>query len=138
VGSKFQMPGFYLAGVFCLVLAVLKLTIEGQWSWWGVLLPLRVVLDHNALYIVVRFVWFSLADDGASDEEATIGEGNSSYTYQVAALMCFLFFADTPRGWAEIGLVGTDSGVGCPHSVVCQLLFWSTVVPESSFRTWRE
>src|SRR5687767_1148370 len=48
VGSQFQMLGFYLAGFLCLVLAALKLTIEGDWSWWRVLLPLWVVLGHNA------------------------------------------------------------------------------------------
>jgi hypothetical protein len=51
-GSKFQMLGLYLAGIVCLMLAVLKLTIQGQWSWWRVLLPLWVVLGHNGLYIV--------------------------------------------------------------------------------------
>src|SRR5215469_15516884 len=31
--------GFYVVGFLCLVLAVLKLTIEVHWSWWRVLLP---------------------------------------------------------------------------------------------------
>ena len=35
-GSKFQMLGLYLAGIVCLMLAVVKLTIQGQWSWWRV------------------------------------------------------------------------------------------------------
>jgi hypothetical protein len=38
--SQFQMLGLYLAGFLCLTLAVLKLTSQGQWSWWRVLLPL--------------------------------------------------------------------------------------------------
>jgi hypothetical protein len=34
-----QLAGFYLAGLLCLAAAILKLTIEGHWSWWRVLLP---------------------------------------------------------------------------------------------------
>ena len=44
-----QLSGFYLAGLFCVVLAILKLTIEEHWSWWRVLLPLWAVLGHNIL-----------------------------------------------------------------------------------------
>jgi len=40
VRQQFQMLGFYGAGFLWLVLAVLKLTVQGQWSWWRVLLPL--------------------------------------------------------------------------------------------------
>ena len=61
VRPQIQVLGFYLAGFLCLVLAVLKLTIEGHWSWWRVLLPLSVVLGHNALYITVGFVWLFLS-----------------------------------------------------------------------------
>ena len=71
VRQQIQVLGFYLAGFLCLVLAVLKLTIEGHWSWWRVLLPLCVVLGHNALYITVGFVWLFFADDGAAGEEVT-------------------------------------------------------------------
>jgi hypothetical protein len=35
-----QLLGFYVAGMLCLGSAVLKLTLEGHWSWWRVLLPL--------------------------------------------------------------------------------------------------
>ena len=72
MGSQFQMLGFYLAGFLCLILAVLKLTMEGHWSWWRVLLPLWVLLGHNALYIAVGFVWLTFADNNAEREEATI------------------------------------------------------------------
>jgi hypothetical protein len=53
VRQRIQMLGFYLAEFLCLVIAVLKLTIEGHWSWLRVLIPLWV---HNALYITVGFV----------------------------------------------------------------------------------
>ena len=34
-----QTLGFYWAGFLSMILAVMKLTIEGRWSWWRVLLP---------------------------------------------------------------------------------------------------
>jgi hypothetical protein len=57
MGQQIQTLGFYLAGFLCLVLAVLKLTIEVHWSWWRVLSPLWLVLGHNALDVAVGFVW---------------------------------------------------------------------------------
>jgi hypothetical protein len=146
--SQFQMLGLYLAGFLCLMLAVLKLTIEGHWSWWRVLLPLWVVLGHNALYIAVGFVWLSFADEGGAGEEATIRETAGSYAYQVAALLCFLVFADNLlgriEGTGETTWLGLRSGwwaLIVPSgvlSVVCQLLFWSTVVPAGNRRTREE
>ena len=47
-------------------------TVQGQWLWWRVPLPLWVVLGHNALYITVGFAWLFFADDGAAEEEVTI------------------------------------------------------------------
>jgi hypothetical protein len=139
VRQQFEMMGFYLAGFLCLVLVVLKLTIEGQWSWWRVLLPFWVVLGHNALYITVGFVWLFFADDGAAGDEVTIRQDDGPYGYQLAAMLCFLVFADnllrriegheemmwlqvTTGRW-ELILV---SGVLC---LVCHLLFWSRIVP---------
>jgi hypothetical protein len=49
--QSIQMLGFWLAAALCLALTALKLTCEVRWSWWRVLLPLWVVLAHNALYI---------------------------------------------------------------------------------------
>ncbi len=34
-----------------LVLAVLKLTVAGYWSWWRVMLPFLAFLGHNAVYL---------------------------------------------------------------------------------------
>jgi hypothetical protein len=36
--------GFRLAGLLCLGLAIVKLTLESHWSWWRVLLPLWTML----------------------------------------------------------------------------------------------
>ena len=135
-------------GFVCLVLAGLKLTIQGDWSWWRVLLPLWVVLGHNALYIGVGFVWLFFADDGTVGEEEMAGQGDGPYAYQLAAMLCFAIFADTllgrVEGTADTTWLGLRAGwwaliaASSVLSVVCQLLFWSTVVPESNFRNWRE
>ena len=44
-----QPAGFYRSGFLCLILAVLKLTVEAHWSCWRVLLPFWAVLGHNLL-----------------------------------------------------------------------------------------
>ncbi len=148
VRQQFQMLGFYWAGFLCLVLAVLKLTIEGHWSWWRVLLPLWVVLGHNALHITVGFVWLFFADDGAAGEEVAIRQDDGPYGYQLGAMLCFLIFADNLLGriegpgesmwlWLRSGrweLIFV-SGV---LSVVCQLLFWSGIVRTCNRRIGRE
>ena len=147
MGSQFQMLGLYLAGFLCLALAVLKLTVEGQWSWWRVLLPFWVVLGHNALYIVVGFVWLSYADDGEA-EETSIRQYDGSYAYQLIALLCFVVFADNLLGRIEGTGVSTwygfrsgwwaMIGASVVLSTVCQLLFWSTVFPAANCRSCRE
>jgi hypothetical protein len=148
VRQQIQMLGFYLAGFLCLVLMVLKLTIEGQWSWWRVFLPLWVVLGHNALYITVGFVWLFFADDGAAGEEVTIRQDDGPFGYQLAALLCFLIFADDllrriegheemVRFWVSAGRWELILGSGV-LSLVCQLLFWSRIVPVGNPRIRRE
>lgn len=67
-----EQAGFWLSGLVCGILAVLKLATGAQWSWWRVSLPLCAVLGHNILYIIVGFVWLSCAADGAAEEAITI------------------------------------------------------------------
>lgn len=136
--QQIQMLGFSLAAFLCLALAVLKLTIEVHWSWWRVLLPLLVVLGHNALYVTVGFVRFFFAEYGTTGEEATIRHDHNSYGYQVAAMLCFLIFldnllkriegpGDTVWFWLSSGRWELIFVFGV-LSVVCQLLFWSGIV----------
>ena len=134
--GSFEPVGFYWAGFLCLVLAVLKLTGEPHWSWWRVLLPLWVVLGHNILYVAIGFVWLSFTDDG--EEEVTIRQGDGGYGYQVAALVCFVVFADNVlrrmEGQQEQLFLWVSSGrwetivVFGMLTVIMQLLFWSKIV----------
>jgi hypothetical protein len=94
VAEPFEPAGFYWSGFLCLVLAVLQLTVETHWSWWRVLLVFYAVLGHNILYIILGFVWLSFADDGASGHGVTIRQGHGGHGYQIAALVCFVVFAD--------------------------------------------
>jgi hypothetical protein len=66
VAKPLEPAGFWLSGLVCVVVAVLKLAAGAQWSWWRVSLPLCAVLGHNILYIIVGFVWLTLADDAAA------------------------------------------------------------------------
>ena len=43
--------GFWVFGFLSVVLAVLKLTVAGYWSWWRVMLPFLAFLGHNAVYL---------------------------------------------------------------------------------------
>ena len=134
--GSFEPAGFCWAGFLCLVLAVLKLTGEAHWSWWRVLLPFWVVLGHNILYVAIGFVWLSFTDDG--EEEVTIRQGDGGYGYQVAALVCFVVFADNVlrrmEGQQEQLFLWVSSGrwetivVFGMLTVIMQLLFLSKIV----------
>ena len=143
--GSFEPAGFCWAGLLCLVLAVLKLTGEAPWSWWRVLLPFWVVLGHNILYVAIGFIWLSFTDDGAAEEAVTIRQGHGWYGYQVAALVCFVVFADNAlrrmEGQQETMFLWVSSGrwetiiVFGMLSVIMQLLFWSKIVEPVSRRT---
>jgi hypothetical protein len=42
-----QTTGFWMVGFLSLVLAVLKLTVAGHWSWWRVMLPALAFLGRG-------------------------------------------------------------------------------------------
>ena len=136
--GQIQILGFYWARFLIMILAFLKLTIEGHWWWWRVLLPVWVVLGHNAVYITVAFVWLYFIDDGTMDEEEVARRDDRLYGYQLAAMLCFLIFADnvlrriegsgaTAWFWLSSGRWELLVGFGI-LSVVCQLVFWSAVM----------
>src|SRR5436309_15282418 len=53
-----QAMGFWVFGFLSVVLAVLKLTVAGYWSWWRVMLPFLAFLGHNAVYFLAGFLCF--------------------------------------------------------------------------------
>jgi hypothetical protein len=68
-GNQIQTTGFYLSGFLSLALAVLKLTVIIDCSWWRVMLPLWVFLGHNAAYLVVGFICLFFPRYGEEDAE---------------------------------------------------------------------
>ena len=57
-----QAMGFWMFGLLSVVLAVLKLTVAGYWSWWRVMLPFLAFLGHNTVYLLVGFRMLLLAE----------------------------------------------------------------------------
>jgi hypothetical protein len=102
-GKPIQATGFYLAGCVSLVLAVLKLTVIVDWSWWRVMLPLWVFSVHNAAYILVGFIclFFARYGEEGEDEEQPIDQTNLLVSYQFAALLFSLVFVDNVLRWLE-------------------------------------
>jgi len=144
VARPIEPAGFCWAGFLCLIFGALKLTVEKQWTWWRVLLPVWAVLGHNLLYISVGFVWLTLFDDGVTEDEIVIRERDHTYGYELAALLCFAIFADnvlrriegagqTVGFWLSSGRWELISVFGI-LSVALQLLFWSEVVPPAKHR----
>ena len=60
-----QAMGFWMFGFLSVVLAVLKLTVAGYWSWWRVMLPFLAFLGHNAVYLAgfLCFCWLKQEED---------------------------------------------------------------------------
>ena len=94
MAERFQAAGLCWSVFLCLILAVLKLTVKADWSWGRVSLPIWAVLGHNILYITIGLVWLYFADDGMAEEATTIRKGHGGHGYQIAALVCFVVFAD--------------------------------------------
>src|ERR1700747_1586524 len=138
VEQPIQLAVFYLVGLLCLAVAVLKLTSEGHWSWWRVLLPLWAVFGHNLLYILVGFAWLFFVSPGPpGEQDITIREAPPQ-RYEFASMLCFLLFAHNlltriegadQRMWVWLGTGQWQllSLFGL-LSVLCQLLFWTEVV----------
>ena len=140
--QQIQSEGFYVFGLFCLVFAVLKLTIEVHWSWWRVLLPLWVFLGHNLLHVLVGFIYLFFVEYGeeGGEEERTIVETNVLTSYQLGGMLCFLIFMDNLLRWMERGgdsawfwLCSGKLEVVCLFglfSLLAQFLYWSEIVGE--------
>jgi hypothetical protein len=68
-----QAMGFWMFGVLSVVLAVLKLTVAGYWSWYRVMLPFLAFLGHNAVYLLAGFLCFCwLKHEEDEEEPATV------------------------------------------------------------------
>ena len=87
--------GFWMCGFFSVVLAVLKLTVAGYWSWWTVTLPFLAFLGHNAVYLLAGFLCFCWLKHEEGEEEPFTVQKHSKEGYNLAALLFFLRFWTT-------------------------------------------
>jgi hypothetical protein len=113
-----QATGFWVFGLLSVVLAVLKLTVAGYWSWWRVMLPLLAFLGHNAVYVLAGFLcfcWLKHDEEG----ESTTADKHSRDSYILAVLLFFFLFLDNllrhleGQGWEGVlAVLGKNRGGG--------------------------
>ena len=124
--------------MLCLALAALKLMLALPWSWWRVLLPLWVVLWHNAMYIAVGFIWLTWMNKGRGGHDLTIRRDHKLNRYQFGSMAFALILLDNVL--RKIGGPGESVwwwlASGRTEVIVfsavlmftCQFLFWSGIV----------
>jgi hypothetical protein len=131
-GYPIQAMGFWMFGFLSVVLAVLKLTVAGHWSWWRVMLPFLAFLGHNAVYLLAGFLCFYCLKHEEEEEEPTTVEG-----YNVAALLFFFLFLDNllrrveGQGWKGFWPCSGRFEVVVLFgmlSLVAQFVYWSRIV----------
>ena len=124
-------------GVLSVVLAVLKLTVAGHWSWWRVMLPALAFLGNNALYMLVGFVCLFWLKHAEEENESAMVQEHSQERYNLAALLFFFLFLDNllrrieggrwAGFWPCSGRMDALVLFGI-LSLVAQILFWSRIV----------
>jgi len=141
MSSKREHPiesmGFWMFGVLSVVLAVLKLTVAGYWSWWRVMLPFLAFLGHNAVYLLAGFLCFCWLKHEEGEQEPTTVQKHSREGYNLAALLFFLLFLDNllrrveGQGWKGFWPCSGRFEVVVLFgmlSLVAQLVYWSRIV----------
>src|ERR1700682_4754830 len=132
-----RTTGFRMVGFLSLVLAVLKLTVAGHWSWWRLMLPALAFLGHNAAYLLVGFLYLFWLKREENEGEAARLQKHSRVGYNIAALFFFFLFLDNLLRRIEGG--GWEGFRPCSGrlevvvlfgtlSLVAQFLYWSRIV----------
>jgi uncharacterized membrane protein len=129
---QIQAMGFWMFGVLSVVLAVLKLTVAGYWSWWRVMLPFLAFLGHNAVYLLAGFLCFCWLKHEEDEEEPSTVQKHSREGYNLAALLFFFLFMDNllrrvEGFWPCSGRFEVVVLFGM-LSLVAQFVYWSRIV----------
>jgi hypothetical protein len=84
-------------------MAILKLTVITDWSWWRVALPIVIFVGFNLVYILVGFIYLSLVNIGdRSPENITAPlEDHHGIPHTWISLLIFALFADNLVRWWE-------------------------------------
>ncbi len=104
VGEKvIRTNGFFLFGSLTLIMAILKLTVITDWSWWRVSLPIAIFAGFNMVYILVGFIYLSLVNirDRPPEDETALVEGHHRIPHTWISLLFFALFADNLVRWWE-------------------------------------
>ena len=84
-------------------MAILKLTVITDWSWWRVSLPTAIFVGFNMVYILVGFIYLSLVNisERPPEEETALVEGHHRIPHDWISLLFFALFADNLVRWWE-------------------------------------
>lgn len=134
-----QSQGFYVFGGLTAVLIVLKFAAVVDWSWWRVCLALIIFLGFNLFYIIVGFIYLTVApvEEQSPDEDSRLLENDATISYYWIALGFFVISADNGIRWLEntevthwFGLLSGEPivvGLFGGLSVVNLFLYWSSI-----------
>ena len=108
VGEKaIGTTGFLVFGALTLIMAILKLAVVTDWSWWRVSLPIAIFVGFNMAYILVGFIHLSLVNirESPPEDETALVAGHHRIPHTWISLLFFALFADNLVRWWE----GADS-----------------------------
>ncbi len=104
VGEKaIGTNGFFLFGALTLIMAILKLTVITDWSWWRVSLPIAIFVGFNMADILVGFIYLSLVNIRARppEVETALVVGHHRVLHTWISLLFIALFADNLVRWWE-------------------------------------
>src|SRR5438105_4249686 len=102
-----QAMGFWLFGFLSVVLAVLKLTVAGYWSWWRVMLPFLAFLGPQCGVSLAGFLCFCWLKQEEDEEELTIVQKHSRAGYNLVVCPVYNVTEQRPSfslwaGWIRV------------------------------------
>ena len=93
--KEIQTTGFFVFGALTLIVALLKLAVFSDWSWWRVSLPILIFVGFNIAYIVTGFGYLSFAEARerpSRDEVNPLGQHHGPLYW--SSMLFFAAFAD--------------------------------------------
>ena len=136
--KEIQTTGFFVFGALTLIVALLKLAVFSDWSWWRVSLPILIFVGFNIAYIVTGFGYLSFAEvreRPSRDEVNPLGQHHGPLYW--SSMLFFAAFADNLVRYLEgtedsfwfWGLSGRLEAVFIfgSLSIVGLFLYWSAI-----------
>ena len=93
--KEIQTTGFFVFGALTLIVALLKLAVFTDWSWWRVSLPILIFVGFNIAYIVTGFGYLSFAEARerpSRDEVNPLGQHHGPLYW--SSMLFFAAFAE--------------------------------------------